>query len=152
MTYSKNPPPIFQFVQNYARLLRLYRVYRGIVREAPAINQPHVLPDIRFASCSIPGKSHHTLRQTNLPQLLILLLFQLALSLRIAPTNLGPCLRSFGIVEHNLIMERLVRLPQARIINSEEGQVRRHDLWYCRGRHPWFVVARSRGSMCREEG
>ena len=36
-TYGEHPPPVLKLVQDYARLLRVYRIYGGSFGEAPSI-------------------------------------------------------------------------------------------------------------------
>lgn len=103
-------------MQHDARLLRLHRVYRLTVGET-----------LR--------KSHHALRQPDLPQLLILLLSQLLVALSVAIAELRARLRCPRVVEDNLLVECLVARSKRGIVHSEERQLRRNDFGYRGGRH-----------------
>lgn len=115
-TYCQDPPAFFQLMQDDARLLRLHRVYGCTIGEA-----------VR--------KAHHALSQSDLAQLLILLLAQLLLRLCVCIAELGACLCSLGVVEDDLLVECLVAGAQCWVVHCEKGQLRRNNLGDIRRRH-----------------
>ena len=103
-SYRQNPPPVLQLVQHDAALLRLNRVYRLAAGEAAR-------------------KPDHALRQPDLSQLLVLLLAQL-LVLCIIAAEFRACLGRLCVVEDDLLVERLVRVAQRRVVDGEEAERR----------------------------
>lgn len=118
--YRQNPPSLLELMQHDARLLRLHRVHRLAVGET-----------LR--------KSHHALRQPDLPQLLIFLLSQLLVSPCVAIAELRARLRSTRVVEDNLLVERLVARPKRGIVHGQKRQLRRNDFGYRGGRHARYA-------------
>ena len=74
----------------------------------------------------VPREPDHALRQPDLPQLLVLLLPQVLVRLRVPIAQLLALPRGFRVVEDNLLVERLVRVAQRRVVDGEEAELRRH--------------------------
>lgn len=76
----------------------------------------------------VPGKSNHALSKPDLAQLLVFLLAYVARILGGVTIDLGGRLRGLRIVEHDLVLELLVRRTEGGIVYGEKGQLR--------GEHP----------------